>query len=215
MQNFLSDENKRLRAENERLKYEVYHDDLTGLFNGRSFRNEIDDLIAFKTTFSWLMIDVDNFGNINKTHSHAGADEILKQISRSLQKAIRKQDAFAYRYGGDEFFILIKKTDEKKAIGIANRLCQKIKTSPFYLDEDKTKPITQQITISIGITNYKGDEEEVKAIRARVERALQVAKLSGKGRPHFLVNQDAKAINNIQEIQQQREEDKEATKYHE
>lgn len=214
MQNFLLDENRRLKAENERLKYEVYHDDLTGLFNVRSFRNEIEDLITFKTPFSWLMIDVDNFGNINKTHSHAGADEILKQISSSLQKAIRKQDAFAYRYGGDEFFILIKHAEEKKAIGIANRLCHKIKTSLFYLDEDKTKPITEQITISVGVTGYKGDEEGIKAIRARVERALQVAKKSGKGRPHFLANQDAKAINNIQEIQQE-EAREEATKYHE
>ncbi len=209
MQDLLLDENKRLRAENEQLRYEVYHDDLTGLFNGRSFRNEIEESITFKTPFLWLMIDVDNFGSINKTHSHAGADEILKQISRSLQKAIRKQDAFAYRYGGDEFFILIKNTDEKKAIGIANRLCHKIKISPFYLDKDKIKPISELITISIGITSYKGDEEEIKAIRARVERALQVAKRSGKGRPHFLTNQ------NINQNKVDQKVNQEATKYHE
>ena len=205
MLDFLLDENRRLRAENERLKYEVYHDDLTGLFNGRSFRNEIEDLIAFRTPFLWMMIDVDNFGAINKNHSHTAADEILKQISTSLQKAIRKQDAFAYRYGGDEFFILIKNADEKKAIGIANRLCHKIKNSLFYLDEEKTKPITEQITISIGITSYKGEGEEIKAIRARTERALPVAKLSGKGRPHCVTNQ--------QEVQQK--QGKEDLKYHE
>lgn len=173
--------------ENRRLKMLAYQDDLTGLPNNRAFEQSFSEAVGKSEPFALLFLDVDNFGQLNKTYSHKSADEVVRQIAFNIQNGIRRQDKFipakqtlVARYAGDEFFILLSHADVELAYQVAERLRKKIQRSTYYLDEERTYKLPQKITVSIGAAIYPFHGRTENALRDCVEKGLQIAKKQGK-----------------------------------
>ena len=155
------------------LEIEVVTDKLTGLYN-RLFFNEqykyfINNFKRNKTPFSMIIIDIDNFKKINDTYGHKEGDEILTKIGDIIKDSIRRSD-LAFRYGGEEFIVLLPNTKLNEAIKIANRIKNLI--------PKKIQLEGQPITISGGVGEYNG--ENPHKFFEKVDEALYKAKQNGK-----------------------------------
>jgi len=118
-----------------------------------------------------IIIDIDNFKKINDTYGHKKGDLILQKVGEVLKESIRKND-LAFRYGGEEFVILLPDTHLKEAHIIADRIRNVI--------PQKIKINNNPITISGGVGEYKG--EDIKKFFKKVDKALYEAKKSGKNK---------------------------------
>ncbi len=141
-------------------------DELTGAFNYRYLKSklaeELESTKKQKTKLSLLMLDLDNFKEINDSKGHSEGDQVLKSIAGKLSAGLRKDDIFT-RYGGDEFMVILPQTDKQEAIKIAHRLKR-------IVEENRLKT-------SIGVSTYPEDSEHL--IEA-VDKALYRAKEKGK-----------------------------------
>jgi diguanylate cyclase (GGDEF)-like protein len=114
-----------LEAGRDALAELARQDPLTGLPN----RRELDDRLAYEVVrhsrharrFAVLMLDLNDFKTINERFGHSGGDEVLRDVGRSLRRAVREQDTVA-RLGGDEFCVLVPETDRANTIRLADRL---------------------------------------------------------------------------------------------
>jgi diguanylate cyclase (GGDEF)-like protein len=95
------------------------------------------------------MIDIDNFKKINDTYGHLAGDFVLKNLSKILQNNVRKGD-IVFRWGGEEFAVLLKKTTDEKSFVIADRLRKSVEQFDF---SDSKWNIEQSITISVGVVS--------------------------------------------------------------
>jgi diguanylate cyclase (GGDEF)-like protein len=143
-------------------------DDLTGLANRRGFREELERLAAsaerHAIPLSLLLLDVDNFKNVNDAHGHATGDEILREIALMLQQRMRASDVAA-RIGGDEFAVLLPHTSEDEAAVVATDLIT-------HLQEGRATSLP--LRVSVGVAS--GTEALDKALFAQADRALYAAK---------------------------------------
>ena len=151
-------------------------DGLTKLYNRQYLFIKIDEELKrykrYKTTFSVLLIDLDDFKRINDTYGHQKGDLVLSQLSALLSKSLRDLDICA-RYGGEEFMIVLPHTDRKQAKEIAER----IKTSiEKYFSTDL------KLTISVGLSNCPDSAVNRKNIIKRADEALYESKRKGKNR---------------------------------
>jgi diguanylate cyclase len=151
----------------------MYIDTLTQLNNRDFFYASISDsmekLKKEKSYISLLMIDLDNFKNINDTYGHIAGDEILKQLSNILKCNIRAND-IATRWGGDEFVITLPGVNTKDAFKIADRIRRDIYSHDFSYNNNFFK-----VTASIGITSV-GDKTDINAFIDLADKALYKAK---------------------------------------
>ncbi|HAA83570.1 MAG: Uncharacterized protein XD67_0221 [Thermodesulfobacterium commune] len=160
----------------ERLKVFAERDFLTQLFNRFKFieelKKEINHYNRYKTLFSLILFDLDNFKVINDTYGHDRGDYVLKEVSRLIKENIRQTDLPA-RWGGEEFVILCPRTIKEEALVIAERIRQSIATYPF---EEVGK-----VTISGGVVEYQ-QGMELSALLKKVDERLYQAKRSGKNK---------------------------------
>ena len=151
----------------------MYIDTLTQLNNRDFFYASISDsmekLKKKQSCISLLMIDLDNFKNINDTYGHMAGDEILKQLSNILKYNIRNID-IATRWGGDEFIITLPGVNKKDAFKIADRIRSDIHNHDFFYNQNFLK-----VTVSIGITSV-GDKMDINAFIDSADKALYKAK---------------------------------------
>ncbi|ACO03969.1 MAG TPA: GGDEF domain-containing protein [Persephonella sp.] len=154
-------------------------DPLTDLLN----RTVMDMIIArtieiskiSETPFSIAMLDVDNFKRINDTYGHIVGDCVLKEIAKIIKKSLRKSD-FVFRYGGEEFLVLLPSTDSKHAYRIMERTRKNIEKASIKCDSHKIN-----VTISIGlITVYPDETLNIKQIIQKADQNLYTAKKKGK-----------------------------------
>ncbi len=169
--------NKRIVTLNKRLRYLATHDKLTKFYNRRAFyiflENDIKRLKRINTKLSLLMIDIDYFKNINDTYGHLTGDMVLRSLSDIIRSTLREID-IAGRYGGEEFLILLPDSDAKGAKIAAEKLRKQVEKSVIDPDNLKIK-----LTISIGIAEFIANED-LDSLIARVDKALYVAKNSGR-----------------------------------
>jgi diguanylate cyclase (GGDEF)-like protein/putative nucleotidyltransferase with HDIG domain len=164
--------------ENSRLYADAEHrariDELTGLLNRRSLdelvTSEIGRHSRYGNVFSLAILDLDSFKAYNDNHGHLAGDEILKQIGGIMTRAIRSSD-LAFRYGGDEFAVLLPQTTIDAAYKAAERIRQQVAT------EVAAGPI--KITASLGLAVWPVDGIGVNEIIAAADTALYHAKRSG------------------------------------
>ena len=153
-------------------------DGLTGLYARRYFFERFNEELSRSKRqdlkFSFLMIDIDDFKNCNDTYGHLVGDLVLKDVARIIKENVREID-LAARYGGEEFSLILPETDSKRAMLVADRIRKRIEENIFSAYEEKLK-----ITVSIGLAVYPEDSQEALDLVEMADKALYVAKSSGK-----------------------------------
>jgi diguanylate cyclase (GGDEF)-like protein len=142
-------------------------DALTGIPNRRTFMESIDELDSVETTFAVLMVDLDNFKQLNDDRGHLEGDRILGVVAEVLSANLRPGDSVA-RYGGEEFVIITSAGDLAHATEIAERLRIAVRDSAG-------------VTVSVGVAVRRPGESAVMVIR-RADDLLRDAKRAGKDR---------------------------------
>ena len=130
---------------------------------------EIEKYKRFKTKFTCLMLDLDKFKEVNDTFGHTIGDEALIKFAKALKKIIRDSDN-VFRYGGDEFFIILDNTNKDGAIQVASRILENI--SNIKIEKDF------YLSTSIGVKEYSG--EDINDFVRELDRAMYKAKKTGK-----------------------------------
>ena len=158
-------------------------DALTNLFNRRKMeedlRNELERSKRYTRPLSILMVDIDYFKNYNDFHGHQKGDEVLRKIAELLRKNLRAIDK-VYRYGGEEFIVLLPEVDKEGALACAERLRRKVEQEPFE-GEEQSQP-SGKITISIGVASYPLDGDSIEKLIEAADSALYRAKALGRNR---------------------------------
>ena len=158
-------------------------DALTGLKNSRHFHTQIDMALEnsdrYNQSFSLCFLDLDNFKYLNDTYGHITGDSILEAFAGLIKDCLRLNDS-AFRYGGDEFAIILPSTGYSGAVNLANRIRECVKNHNFPVRGD----VLLNVTSSIGVTEYKAGDD-AKAILSRADAALYAAKRVGKNRVSF------------------------------
>jgi len=169
-------EAERLKKELEALKKQAFIDYLTGLKNRRSIQKALEDYFRdyknYGYPFSVIMMDLNNFKEINDKYGHLVGDCILKEIGEILRKYLRAKDAVG-RYGGDEFLIILPGVKFENAIGIARRLKLVIENQTFHCDDKELK-----ISASFGVIEVSDKFNSPEEILKEVDKKLYEAKNS-------------------------------------
>lgn len=156
----------------------AHKDPLTGVNNRASMDEVIDRevnlAIRHKTQLSLLAMDIDHFKKINDNYGHAVGDCVIKAVAEAAKTAIRSSD-MVFRYGGEEFLILLSNTDRDGATLLAERLRQKIEETCIICDGTHVST-----TVSIGVTCTQRDSETRESLFARADAALYEAKSGGR-----------------------------------
>jgi two-component system, cell cycle response regulator len=157
-------------------------DALTGLHNRRYMEIHLGTLVeqagARSRPLSVLVLDIDFFKAINDSYGHSAGDDVLKEFSRRLKKAVRGID-LACRFGGEEFVVVMPDTSIAMATVVAERLRKRIAGEPFRISQN-TRAV--QATISIGIAAMRSIEDRPSDIIRRADEALYRAKRQGRNR---------------------------------
>jgi diguanylate cyclase (GGDEF)-like protein len=169
--------NATLYAEVQRL---ATTDTVTEQYNRRKFFElgelEIRRSRRFQNALSAIMLDLDNFKEINDTHGHGVGDQVLRAIAQRCRASIRVVDILG-RYGGDEFAILLPGADLPEAHEIAERIRQTVIQSPILTDRGAVS-----ISISLGVTQAQQEMESLSVLLGRADAALYSAKQGGRNR---------------------------------
>jgi two-component system, cell cycle response regulator len=166
--------------EKEKLEEEVRRlsitDDLTGLHNHRHFFKTLEGELTRskrqKTSLSLLMFDLDNFKRYNDLNGHLEGDKVLKRIGEIVKHCIRFNVDSGYRYGGDEFSVLLIGASLDQALAIAERIRSSIEQAEF-----------QNITVSIGLSEYR-DTYDLEGFVKSADDAMYLAKHLGGNQIH-------------------------------
>ena len=157
-------------------------DGLTGLHNRRYLERHLTTLVqqaaAREKPLSVLILDIDHFKTVNDTYGHAAGDEVLREFSRRVRKAVRGID-LACRMGGEEFVVAMPDTDAALALLVGERLRQKIAGEPFATGE---AGVSIAVTVSIGICSLTSPDDTADALVKRADAALYLAKREGRNR---------------------------------
>lgn len=156
-------------------------DDVTGLYNQRKLSQDLAAAVEYheKThkTFSIMFIDVDHFKSVNDNYGHVIGSKLLVDIGDVLSQILRASDDI-YRYGGDEFVVIMPSVDIKTVHEIATRVLNKIKTKKFDIGEGKE----YQLSVSIGIAEYPTDATSATQIIQFADEMMYKSKNSGRGK---------------------------------
>lgn len=169
-----------LRDSEERYRSLSQTDPLTGLFNSRHMREllpvEIDRAIRYGRPLALLALDCDNFKAVNDKHGHLGGDRVLQTLANAIHQCLRRSDS-AFRYGGEEFVVLLPEADGQAAMAIAERL----RSMFASIKTDSPNGEVIACTVSIGVAHCRPDDNEMSLMR-RADEACYRAKRAGKNR---------------------------------
>ena len=152
-------------------------DALTGVGNKRSFDYQLHREVAqgrrYGSVLALIVFDIDHFKNINDTYGHNAGDAVLKQLTTVVEDNCRDTDMI-FRMGGEEFSLLLSKTDIDGALVIAERVRQAIASTTFCYDSQKIS-----VTVSLGVACHEGNESRGSLLE-RADQALYSAKRQGR-----------------------------------
>ncbi len=154
-------------------------DSLSELYNRRHIFQIFDKLIAslenHRAKLSIILLDIDDFKNINDRYGHPFGDKVIKKVSEICQSTLRSEDAMG-RIGGEEFLCLLPRIDHDTCISIANRMLKNVADHQFTTDNNEQL----RITISIGITSSTNRAKTRQALLIQADKALYHSKNTGK-----------------------------------
>jgi diguanylate cyclase (GGDEF)-like protein len=155
-------------------------DDLTQLCNSRQFyfqlQIEVDRSNRYEQPLTLLLLDLDNFKALNDAYGHVEGDKVLSRLGQVVKRCLRETD-FAFRYGGEEFTVLLPMTTSMEGAATAERIRTEFKKEQF-------SPVEGQdvsLTVSIGLAQYM-PQEDMKAFVHRVDQLMYQGKKNGKDR---------------------------------
>jgi diguanylate cyclase (GGDEF)-like protein len=167
-------ENRELKELHAVLEELVITDSLTGLYNQRHFssrlKQEMERARRRRYPLSLLFLDLDNFKSYNDTHGHLAGDRALEEVGKTVLGSIRRGVDAGFRYGGDEFVVILPETACQQAAAVAQRIRDSFGETEF-----------NAITMSIGLIEF-GPDDPVEAVIEMVDRAMYQAKGAGGGR---------------------------------
>ena len=154
-------------------------DDCTGLYNARHLFTTLTDEVRrsqrFGYEFSLLFLDLDYFKRVNDEHGHLAGSKLLGQVGQALRENLRLIDA-AFRYGGDEFAILLPQTSKQGALLVARRLMSAFHARQWLLAEG----VPLSLRASIGVAGFPADAVSPQAIVQRADEMMYQVKQAGR-----------------------------------
>ena len=153
-------------------------DGLTKLYNLRHFYHlleiEIDRCRRYGHPLALLLLDIDKFKVYNDTYGHLEGDKVLVRIGQIIQSCLRTMDS-AFRYGGEEFTVILPETTAQEADNVAHRIKTAVEFEKFFPEPENVVTVT----ISVGVTEYY-DKEELAAFIKRADQAMYLSKEKGR-----------------------------------
>ena len=165
----------------EQILYNAYHDDLTGLRNRRCFRDEMKKWISQSNEndqMALIFLDLNRFKYINDSLGHNVGDQVLCKVANRLNKHLHNR-ADLYRFGGDEFIIVLKNQSKDKVLEFVNETTQ-LFIDPIYLYNERL-----YLTASLGVSIYPKDGQDVGTLLKKADSAMYVAKKKGNHAVQF------------------------------
>ena len=154
-------------------------DSLTGLYNSKRFFDVIDAELnrarRYGRRLSLAFLDIDDFKSFNDTHGHLEGDRLLREVARVIRSECREND-LAFRYGGEEFTIILPETDVEHAVVVADRIRSRVAETLLRLRDGAT----DGRTVSVGVSAFTEDVSSIKDLIDRADKAMYRAKLAGK-----------------------------------
>jgi diguanylate cyclase (GGDEF)-like protein len=171
-----------------RIQEESVRDYLTGLYNHRFFREELSKRIheaeRYDRTLGLILFDLDHFKRVNDEYGHQIGDRVLKEFGNLLQETTRSSD-IVFRYGGEEFAIILPEAELEDARQLADRIREDVAIHDFGID--------RQITVSGGVAEYPSDSNDEMNLIQIVDERLYEAK--GAGRNMIVANEEVGTSN--------------------
>ena len=157
----------------------AFRDPLTGLNNRAALDNDLEQELDFANrhnlALSIIILDLDNFKDINDTYGHIAGDDVLKKLAICMAECIRRSDII-YRYGGEEFVVLLRNTSTAGARLLAERIRKAVKKLV-----SKHNNLEIRVTASLGVATLKSNETKSNFIQ-RADAALYQAKEAGRNK---------------------------------
>jgi diguanylate cyclase (GGDEF)-like protein len=170
----------RLKEDQTALELLATTDSLTGLANRKQIMADLainlESFQRYSTEFSILMVDIDHFKTVNDSYGHLAGDAVLIQLARIFRENLRSLDS-AGRFGGEEFLVILGKTDIHKALQTAERIRQAVDEHVFTCED-----VSLHITISVGVTRVTSEDSNGVSLIDRADKALYEAKAAGRNR---------------------------------
>lgn len=164
--------------------HELIHiDDVTGLYNQRKLYKDltllVDKFQKEKDPFCVLFVDIDYFKKVNDTYGHLVGTKLLENVARDIKGLLRDSD-ISYRYGGDEFVVILVNSDAVAGKIVGERILQIIKERTYEV-EIRSEKKQINLSVSIGVAEFPTDAVNSQEILAIADRMMYEAKESGRG----------------------------------
>jgi diguanylate cyclase (GGDEF)-like protein len=155
-------------------------DGLTGLYNQRFFEAMLNSVYNStrknQQPLSMLVLDLDFFKSYNDRHGHLAGNELLFQLARLLKQSVRKED-LTFRFGGEEFVVLLSSTKKDDALKVAEKIRRNVEMTLFPHEDGHP---SQKLTISIGVASFPEDKQHPRDLFQAADMALYEAKKRGR-----------------------------------
>ena len=159
----------------EKIQELTITDDCTGLYNARHLYKVLETEVyrssRFNYEFTVLFIDLDHFKQVNDTHGHLIGSKLLAEIGYLIKAQLRLID-YAFRYGGDEFVVLLPQTGKDAALTVAKRLRDQLRASMFCQEEG----LNLNVRASIGVATYPHDAKTPHDIIRQADEMMYLVK---------------------------------------
>ena len=146
-------------------------DTLTGLANRRNVEERIEWRIQHQQEFTLVILDLNQFKQVNDTHGHLIGSKLLAEIGYLIKAQLRLID-FAFRYGGDEFVVLLPQTGKDSAVNVARRLQESLRASVFCKEEG----LNLNVRASMGMATFPHDAKTPHDIIRQADEMMYLVK---------------------------------------
>jgi diguanylate cyclase (GGDEF)-like protein/PAS domain S-box-containing protein len=164
----------------EQVQEMAYTDVLTGLNNRRRLLERLEEEIQRSTRYnnplSFAIFDLDHFKKVNDQHGHPAGDRVLETLARLINEHTRDPD-IPGRYGGEEFALILPETAKEPAAELGKRILEELRNEEFEADGE-----TFSVTASMGLTQFRPEEDDRESLIQRADSALYDAKSAGRDR---------------------------------
>ena len=159
----------------EKIQELTITDDCTGLFNARHLHKTLETEVyrsaRFGYQFSVIFIDLDHFKAVNDTHGHLVGSRLLAEVGYLIKAQLRLID-FAFRYGGDEFVVLLPQTSKDQAVVVAKRLQDSLRAGTFCTEQG----LNLTVRASMGLATFPNDAQTPHDIIRQADEMMYVVK---------------------------------------